>query len=740
MRRKASGRWFAVRLIALLAGLTVLVGTGTRVAMLAGSGERSLTVTASFEDVRSISPREDITFTLSRPLDPGEGRIAVLLGHTDVSSLLTPQGASLTYSPRVVPLPSGETRVTVYLVDLANAWKQIGKFTLRVEVPKPPSPGGAAATTTAQNIAPSRGSTATQTKHTFDRATMVPSITIGMKSQAVESHFPDSNRPPRPTFADLTLQGSVQSDLSRGTFAWQSQFNVVGSSFQQEALRFGTLRDEAPNIDLASYLMQFQLGRTRISVGHIAFGSNRHLINNFSSRGISISTPVSKYVDVSLAAMNGTSTVGWGNFFGLSKTDHQFVTGTAGVELRPEHRGELRFEFSILDGRLQPISNFNQGSITDVERSRGIGLRMLGAAPSQRWRFEGGFARSRFTNPADSLLSQGFQIVSVREATRNAGYFDGTWNVLQNVRLSDTKRANVSLNYKFEQVDPLFKSVAAASIQPDRLQNEIDLVSTIGDLTLTVAHNRFHDNLGNIQSVLKSLSRRTTVIAGAPLSTLFSNPAKPAQWLPRVSFNFDQVHQFAASTPINGGFEFSPGSIPNQITTIQNISADWQVKQVRWGYRFNRSFQDNQQVGRELADFRTLANVWSLGLQAGPRLIINVDAGFDSAFNKEQKRTDHTFRIGPNLNWIISKNMTFNGFATTTRIGDVAGQSHNRTVELDLQWAYRFALDKGHNKKVQGQFFLRYANRYGFASDALFGFNSLTRLQSLNVGVNFTFF
>jgi hypothetical protein len=741
--RKRSGL-AVVRLIALLTTVLTIVGGGTTLALSPGRSVQDLTVTANFVDRQSVFPNEEIVFTLSRLLRPGEGRISVLIGSLDVSSLLTNGDNTFEYSPRVVPLPMGETPVYLYLVDSANTWREIAHFTLRVESSSQSlagSAGPSASAPTGTAIAPIDSGTTRQgsNKQGFDRSTITPTFTIGMKSQATESHFPDSNRPPRPTFADLTLQGGVRSDIAKGGFASQTQFDIVGTSFRNEALRFGQEQQNAPLIDLASYVMQFQLGQTKVTVGHLAFGSNQHLINNFSSRGISIVTPLSKFVDVGLAAMNGTSIVGWSNFFGLAKKDHQFVTGTAGVEFKPEHRGELRFEFSALDGRLQPLSSFNQGNINDVERSHGFALRFVGADPAQRWRFDSGFTRSTFTNPPDPLLSQGFSVVPVKEATANASYADGAFNIVQNVRLTEAKRAIVNLHYRFEEVDPLFKSVAAFT-QPDRLQNQIDVVANIGDLTATVTHLRFSDNLSNVPSVLKSLSRRTGVILGTPLSSLFGNPSKPSPWLPRVSYSFDDVHQFGASIPVNGGFEVSPSTIPDQVSTNQSLSADWQVNTVRWGYRFNRSFQDNRQLERELADFRNTTNAWTVGLQPSPKIGFNLEISWNSAVNKEQKRTDHTLRVGPSINWVMSKSMILTASYSATRLGNLANTSRSFDGEADIQWSYRLAIDKGKLKKVQAQFFVRYANRYAFSRDTLFGFDNLTKIQSLNAGISFTFF
>jgi hypothetical protein len=738
--------------------LLIVVSAGANFAKTAVISDVDPIIAASFTDKQSILPTDEITFTLSRPLGPNEGRVAVIIGSVDVSSLLTQRDNLLIYSPRVIPLPPGESPVTIYIVDSSSKWREISKLTLRVEAAKSTagdagdgtivpaqitaSPEGAApAAPVASSSVPSAASPTAQItrKHGFDKSIVTPTFTIGTKSQLTETHFPDANRPPRSTFADLTLQGGFRSDLARGSFSSQTQFDLVGTSFRKEALRFGQLQQDAPLVDLANYSMQFQAGKTKVTVGQLSFGSNQFLINNFSSRGVSVVMPLSSRLDVGLAAMNGTNVVGWSNFFGVDKRDHQFVTGTAGFEFKPEHRGELRFELSILDGRLQPLSGFNQGNINDVERSQGAGVRLLGADPTQRWRFDSGFTRSRFSNPADPLLNQGFNVVQVRTAIANAQYFDGVFNILQNAKLSDSKRATIGVTYKYSSVDPLFKSVAAP-VQADRLQNEFGLTANIGDVTATVTHFRFHDNLGNVRSVLESLSRRTAIIIGTPLSALFNEPGKPSPWLPRVSYSLDEVHQFGAAIPVNGGFETNLSTIPDQLSTNQNISADWQLKTYRWGYRFNRSYQDNRQPGRELADLRNITNLWSVGLQPTPKIAVNVDVGWDSAFNKEQKRTDHTFRIGPNLNWTMTKSMVLTAAISATRIANVVNTANSLSTEADVQWSYRLAVEKSKYRKVQTQLFVRYSNRYAYTRDSIFAISNLTRSQSINGGLNFIFF
>lgn len=711
--------------------------------LLAQSDQQQLIVTASF-DGKTISPREPLQLTLSRELMASEGRIAVMIGKTDVSSPLVASGNTLIYSPNIIPLSEGQTQVTVYLVTSHDAWKQIAAFTLNVQMLQSrQSVSGQSSSFEPQTSATGeqQGSSSHQTRRLkwgLDRAEMIPSITIGMKSQAFETHFPDQNRPPRPTFADATLQASLRADIARAAFNSQIQFDVLGSSFRQEALRFAERGNDAPRIDLSSYLMQFQAGKTRFSVGHVGFGTNRHLINSFSSRGLSLTLPLSRRADFSLAAMNGTSIVGWNNFFGLNRANHQIISGSFGFEFVPERPGGLRIESTLLDGRLLPLSNFNQGNINDAERSRGAGIRILASDKEQRFRFDGGLARSLFTNPSDPFLGQGRDVVAVSQVARNARYIDASYTMLQNFALSETRNASLTINYRHERVDPLFRSIAAFT-QADRNQNQFEIVTAIGEVTAVLSHQRFSDNLANIPSILKSLSRRTNFILGAPVGSFFSSAYQSSVWFPRISYSYDDVHQFGASAPINGGFE-NPGTIPDQVSRNQNLNADWLIGKARFGYRFNRSFQDNRQQGRERADLKNLANNFSAGWNPTSTFDLSFDLNFESAFNREATRIDRTLRVGTIINWRMTPHATLAAIFSATAAGDTQATSRNRSAEIDLQWAYRFASEKSRYRRWQTNFFIRYANRYSSSRDFVFNFDNLTKTQTINLGLNFTFF
>ena len=88
----------------------------------------------------------------------------------------------------------------------------------------------------------------------------------------------------------------------------------------------------------------------------------------------------------------------------------------------------------------------------------------------------------------------------------------------------------------------------------------------------------------------------------------------------------------------------------------------------------------------------------------------------------------------------MTRRMTLNTTVSNTLAGDLARTTRNRNTEFDLQWSYRFTRGETGWRKVQGQFFIRYADRYASTRDFVFGLNNLTRLMTLNSGINFVFF
>jgi hypothetical protein len=567
-----------------------------------------------------------------------------------------------------------------------------------------------------------------------------PSATFGVNSQMAQFNFPANTRPAeRATFTDKTLQFSLRSEGSAGRVSSQTQIDFAGSSFQPAALRFGTLGDKAPQIDLASYLVQLQLGPAKVALGHTSLGAARHLVNSFSSRGITVTVPVTKRFDVSVAAMNGTNIVGYGNFFGLSRNRHQLQSATLGVEIFPERPGGLRLEVSGLNAYIQALNNFSQGSVNDVERSKGGSVRLLFTDKSGRLKFDGGFTRSQYRNPADPLLYQGTNTIAVPLLTRNARYVDVSFDALQNFSLTKTRQVSLNVAVRHERVDPLFKSLGA-STQADKTQNEFQITGNLGEISFQAGNTRFNDNLRRIPSILQSLTRAKRFSIALPAIALVGGTTNDSPWLPRLSYSFDRTHQFGVDIPVNGGFGNDPSLIPDQYSTNQIFSAEWQFKKVSAGYNYNRSFTDNQQLGRELSDFRNQTHTARVGFNPITSLNLTFDLTREAADDLENAKLNGTWRIATTATWNVNKHITWTANVANTIAGDSARTNNSRNTEFDTQFSYRIGIDRGEIKKVQTQLFIRFADRYARQHDIPNGFTNLTRLQTVNGGLNITFF
>jgi hypothetical protein len=731
-----------------------------------------LQITTNFKVERPVTPDTIIELRLSRELKKEEGHLAIVIDRVDVTSQFIIDGLRYVYSPALVPLPLGTTQVLVHRVGQAEVWHEVGRFDLRVvkaAVPTPtpdsldePSSQTRDATMRARDsssevildkpltdqTSPTIPVDTPKTEETqdnerwfgFEKMDYVPSLTIGMKSLPAQFNFPASTRPSeRATFTDGTLQFSLRSEMARGPFASQASFDFAGSTFQPEALRFGSLGNEAPQIDLSSYLVQLQLGRAKVAIGHTSFGSARHLINGFSSRGIVLTVPINKRFDFSVAALNGTSVVGYGNFLGLGKSQHQLHGATLGIELLAKRPGGLRVEFSGMRAYIQGLNNISQGSVNDVERSKGGSIRLIATDKTGRFKFEAGFTRSQHRNPADPLLYQGTNTIAIPFLTRNARYSEVSLDVLRGYALTKTKQVNLNVAIRHEQVDPLFKSLGA-SAGADRRQNDFQLSGSVGEISFQAGHGRFNDNLRRIASILQSLTRSNQLSVALPAAALWGGTSSTSNFLPRLSYSRSETHQFAASIPVNGGFDTDPTSIPNQFSTNESFSADWQFPKLNLSSSYNRSFTNNEQPGRKQSDFLNQSMNARIGFNPTTKLNLNFDLSRDSASDLENVTLSRTWRVGTTAIWNLNKQISWTAGVSNTIAGDRARTNGSRNTEFESQFSYRYGIEGGGLKKVQTQMFIRYSDRYARSHDLIFQISNLTRVKIFNAGLNITLF
>lgn len=695
--------------------------------MRAAIGQTASAGTIATREVGRLDPVE-IDFD-PKAIDK-DSRLAIMIGPIDVTDLSEIVGTKLTYRPTIEPLQLGENRVVVYKVSMANEWEPISEVTLKVVDRSRPADMGSGI-----EPASDKGSSSTKRKASATKVEFTPNVSLNLKGQNQNLTFPRESRPDRNPFTDLAGQSSIQLKVTRGGWALQNQINFAGSTFQNEALRFGELGNRAPKIDLSSYHVEIGKGRFKVNLGHVSFGSNRHLINSFSSRGVTVTVPITKSDEVSFMAMNGSSIVGFGNLLGVNRFEHSVTAARYAREFIRKRPNGLRLEVSLLRGSLLPITSVNQRSVNDAERSIGIGLRVNGSTADNRFRYELGLNRSRFFNPVDPLLEQGQNVRPIDPRWRTARHAEISYDVIQALELWRGKKLKLTGTYRHEEIQPLYRSIAV-STQADRRQNQFEVTASLGEINFVYGNLGDRDNLNNINSILKTLNRRNNMSLSIGLGTFF-DAKKPRRWLPQLSYTLDHLHQFGAFLPTNGDFR-DLSQVPDQKNLVQGVNAQWQfTDKFSVGYRQSRAFQDNRQQGRERADFLSSSNTIAVGTKPHTTIDLDIELAREAQSNLEQPRIDRTFRLGTRLAWRpwFLKRSAFAGGLSGTIAGDGANTTDARNAELDLQWSYRMAFGKEKFKKADAQFFIRYSNRYGKTIDRTSVINNFVKTQVFNFGL-----
>lgn len=646
-----------------------------------------------------IHPDQTFEIETSRPLADSEGRLAVLIQDVDWSAFFRADGTHyrLDRGPLRLRLPSGAVDVHVFIVTTANDWKSIGDATVHVT-----TPAG------------------------FEQATLTPKIDVNNKGQVAEGHTPASAAPPRSTFQDVAVNVGLRSLHARGGVNVTTQVNTVGVSNQPEALRFGLEGASAPKFDLADYAVAIEGKRAKVAFGQLTFGSERHLVSAFNSRGVSVTAKLLR-VDLTVAGLNANAIVGFDNLFGLSTRTNRVALAVLGAELAKQ-AGAARLEVSFVDGSRLPQAGFTQALVSDAEKSRGEGLRFVGHDLTQRVRVDAGYARSRFTNPADPLLSQGETLVPVREQTSEAAYVDTSVDIVRGAHVGKEALARLSGAYRFERIDPLFRSVGAVQgARADLLQHVVELNGGLGVLSAQASQTWSHDNLGHVASLLRTDTGVTSANVTLPINAMSRSPR--AVWLPTLSYSLNRVRQFGTGTPVDGGF-VSASQIPDQVSTNQSARADWNFSHWRVGYSVNRALQDNRQPDRQFADLTNLVQAITIGITR-TKFDLSTDLGLERAANRELAHISRTKRIGITGNWRITSRSTLNAIASRSSLDD-PGNSLNALIDANLQFTQSFAPSRRLAKHATFQLFGRGSWQSNDLTTFFFGLD-LQRRQTWSV-------
>lgn len=635
----------------------------------------SLRITPNW-DVARAQPRDaTLTFTLSRPMRPGAERLAVIVGISDLSALLEVSGAG---TRALLPLRGerveGDPEVRAYVVSIDGAWREAGRFPLR-----------------------------RLTAAGFDSAAMKPAVDVQSTGQ-VDAHLPQGVSSGAGQQA-VTGNAGLDAAFRRGGWDATVQAQSVGASVQTARLRAAQLGSRAPAVDLASYNVRLTNHRIGLSAGHFAIGDERHLVNQFRSRGVSADLALPHGITFAVASVAGSELVGWDDPLGVARPDHRLLSGTIGIDALPARPGLVRLEVTSLRGRLEPLPAFSQQAVTDREQSDGLGAQLNAADPTGRVRLVAGISSSRFTNPADRALSGDSSIVSTRPERRHARFVDLTLDAIRNAHLLQVP-ASVSFTVHEERVDPQYRSVGA-NVLADRDQTAVDAVASFDALQVQYSISSGRDNLARIPSLLTTTLRGQSLNAALPLAQLL-RAGPNAWWWPAITTTWQGSWQAGETTPENGGFRL-PSQVPNQRADNIVASAAWQRAWWTLTGHLNYSSVDNRQPTRENADFVTTAPGVTVGLTPSPRLTLNLDLSDENQENVEQSATATNRRLSVQGDWRPIGFTALNATVSFLSTNDPATTQRHGNTELAIEASQGFNLFRRSPTGSQARFFARYS-------------------------------
>ncbi len=667
-----------------------------------------LAVSANLADGRWLAPGDQLELTLSRTLDPVAERLAIIVGRTDWTALFVTNGMVLRYQSGPVPLPPGESPITVFRVTASEGWQTIGQFSLRVLTP--------------------RG---------FERSEAVPTVGFESKGQVAEAHAGAAPAPARETFQDGTATLGMRTAHARNGITALSQVNLLGVSHVPEALRFQAEGAEAPRFDLADYLVDVESRRVKVSLGHLLFTSHRHLMPRFASRGVSARLRAGR-ADVTVAALNGNSIVGFDNPLGIGSSNNRLRVASVGAELAAR-AGAARVEALVVSGTRQARGGFTQGQVNDVERGQGASLRFASAVPGRRFRFDVGVARNRFDAPGDPQLAQGAVLVPLRARSSDAAYVDAGYELLRPGPGQGARQRRLAAAYRFERVDPLFRPVGAAeAVRADVLLHTAEVSGAWGAVIGQAAHTWAHDNLGRVASLLTTNTATTTGNVALPLGAVRARTTPSSPWWPVVVYTVNRTSQVGGPLPADGGFA-SDAQVPDQANTLQTVRSDWTLPRVRFGYAAARTQVDNRQPGRERADFDTLAHVGSLGLTAGTALDLGLEIGHERVRSVEAGSSALTRRVAVNGSWRPTSRATIALAATRTWLRDPAA-SESDIDDVMLEGSHTIAMPRLGGGRPRARVFVRWTWQSADIVQVLFGTNQDRRTWTVATGLSLRVF
>lgn len=632
------------------------------------------------------------------------------IGDTDVTSFFSRESDSIySYDALELPLPSGKSTLTVY----ADS-NEVGSTELQV-----------------------------LSKSGFSISKVTPAVEINFNSKLSDSRSGDSPPPDRTTYNDIDSSIRFESEHEKNGLSVKSSSNILSTSNREAALRFGERGEDAPKIDLSEYIVTAVKNKTRVQLGHISQGNHPLLVDNLSNRGLTVEKQIGERVTVGFAAQSGREITGYSDILGFTTNESKIYTGTFGIDLLKERPGGAKLELSYINGTTIAESNFDEGQVPTAEDNSGYGIRLTTTSKSGKLTTDTAYARSRYNNPTEGTLEfNGEKLVDVKPTSDNAYYTNISYQLLQDHKLNNTISTDLSVNLRYSRVDSEYQSLAA-SPNPDEELKEVGFNGQLGLVGFQAKYTNSRDNLENIASILTTETNSTELSFTTSLKD-FVDTENPDSFshklLPALSLSAQRVHQHALNSPDTDISDFNDNShLPNQVNLTIVNDLTWGFDKWDVGYQTEWSNQNNKQLGRDAADFKTLGHSVNTTYRPNENITLGASIGRIRNSDLEQGiiRYDNTYSL--NLDWNISNKVTLSAGYNRNRNNDDKDISKSLNTTNDLKLSYQFNLPTQIGKKLPGQAFIRYARQSAKTSDNQQDFQTNAADSAVYVGINLSF-
>jgi hypothetical protein len=538
---------------------------------------------------------------------------------------------------------------------------------------------------------------------TVEKTGFQAGVTLGIKSRLNQSEITTSKpgpatptAPTRNTYADLTTQIALKYADRFGDGQLSAQGNLVGSSYQTEALRFATSGNAADKLDLASYDVQWSTEKLRLSLGHLGTGGHPLLASDINHRGVGAVWRLNETWDISASLQSGLALVGFPQPTGLSRSNDQIRMFTTGWTFWQQEKGKLRAELTNLSAQQMPRSQNGIGQAQERSSSSGWGLRILGNTTDQRGKIDWSWASSQYAAPG--TLNPGFVTPGDRGAAMQVQL---AYDLLRQWTMTDGSEwpLSVTTQWRSEKIARDYRSLGAA-VSGDLKSWALNVNGTVGPIAWLAGHTHRQDNVSGDPNFPVNLADTTQYGFTLPLSQWTS------QWWPSVGYNTTLARNRADPNRLPS---YLPAASAAHLLQRQtSIDLNWTWDKLTTGVRWGKTDQDN----RDLTNNDTVAHSqdFTWNWQAMPNFALTGSLGSVKDFTSVSAitRRRNTSQLG--ANWRFGQRWTLAANASRNRDRDDQGFQKIQGESWHVQVSKQFEVGLLGVSKQSGSFWVRLAS------------------------------